>query len=1335
MALPPLGLDFEAARLHQLTIALDPRQPIYLYNVSILAEKNQGAIAAFKLLIRATSLAPTFSHAITNLAKTCGDLGLAETAIRFHSRALALTPNSGPKHYNLAVSEPQKTRSLFLYVNTLLLAPTLHQAHCNLANAAHDAGNSIIAERGQARSLAINPLYSVAYLNLGNNYKELGAFERADRAYRRGLLIEPGRPEIEHNYCMLLLLVGRFEEAWKYHDVRLGLSQVTQPDRQFPQPVWDGTPVDSGHVLLWAEQGVGDEVMFASLLRGASDRTQSFVLECDPRLLPLFQRSLGGITLLPRQVPPVPQTRHPAIKAQLATASLLPLVRPHPTPDDAVTAFLRPDPEKVAAYRKSYQERFPGKWLVGVSWKSTRNDQGFRKSTTLSMIAPKLQFPNMQLVSLQYGPIETETSAAKQDGFSIFVDETVDQFASLDDFAAQVAALDYVVSTSNTTVHIAGALGVPTTVVVPSVPEWRWQTAGRESLWYRSVTIERLAPGEDFSQAMERVAARVARRVLEAPWPAAWHALPEPASATDRQHKHGNASLLALPLLCEQLFKRSKQSLLEGEARTSETLSSLILALLPNAKGVFPLMLAAVEKQGHLDRGLVIIRQANRLDLVDANMAHNGLLFARRQGDWHCAERLCEHSLVESNVNGGASAKVVDFVARETDLLRLSIRFLAEAAGDTWESQKKFASLLELLALASLSLQSESGERIACLFSAIDPSRAHDRLKLGVRPLGLPVPGTDPFRLAISVAMALSRVGRPTQAATLLARVAAHLPNFDQALLGLAELAIHGHAQREAGKLALRYLAVAPRSPRAWFLWGRTADELPAGHRLRALCVSVALEPANAVSRRQAGAYARDACSPDLEGRLLAPVLALSPDSGPDFVWLAGRFNRADAFLQARRASRRALALSPDHPRALYQLGCALYHGGESVLAAAAALVRSCAIEPFSAPSVAHFATVVGKITEPLEPAARFYRLSIALDPANGEPYSNLGSLVRDRIGARESLAYHDRAHQLLPNRHDVRLNKSLARLMIGDFETGWELYDSRLQAAEVPVAVREHPQRRWTGEPIDGRLLIWSEQGLGDQIMFASILKDVAPLVSGIVLEVEPRLQPLFSRSFHDVEVVGRVDPPEPATRMPDVEAQIPAGSLARLFRSSRADFAEGDPFLTADPERVAHYRSELRAQYGGRKLLGVAWRSFNSGQSSAKSMDVSTLAELSEDRSVLFTLQYGSVEKDLATFERVAGVALEKPPGLNVTDDIDGLAAFIGALDAVVSTSNTTVHLAGALGVPVYLLLQKNADWRWQDRGDDALWYRSVRIVRQPRLNDWRSTVAQVKKLLYPA
>jgi hypothetical protein len=299
--------------------------------------------------------------------------------------------------------------------------------------------------------------------------------------------------------------------------------------------------------------------------------------------------------------------------------------------------------------------------------------------------------------------------------------------------------------------------------------------------------------------------------------------------------------------------------------------------------------------------------------------------------------------------------------------------------------------------------------------------------------------------------------------------------------------------------------------------------------------------------------------------------------------------------------------------------------------------------------------------------------------------------------------------------------------LVTGDFDNGWREYNWRWRMQDFSSRHAEYDKPLWDGGDLGGkRLLVWSEQGIGDEIMFAGLIPDLIERGIDVILESEPRLVPLFARSFPPVTCIAKGGANQP------FDFHIPTGGLGQVLRPSLGSFPDPAPYLVADPE----LRTTLRDRYhnqGAGALVGLAWHSASPYAGRESSLTLPELHPLLETPEVTFVnLQYGDTADQRSAFARETGIDIVHDDQVDQMADMDAFASQVAAMDLVVSIDNSATQLAGALGVPTWGLLRAVPFWLWGMNGDDSIWYPSMRLFRQSRPGDWNGVIKRVCRAL---
>ena len=434
---------------------------------------------------------------------------------------------------------------------------------------------------------------------------------------------------------------------------------------------------------------------------------------------------------------------------------------------------------------------------------------------------------------------------------------------------------------------------------------------------------------------------------------------------------------------------------------------------------------------------------------------------------------------------------------------------------------------------------------------------------------------------------------------------------------------------------------------------------------------------------------------------------------------------------EALAAADQALRLMPAHPNAHSYRGSALLSLGR-LDEALAAYDRVLALAPKAA--VAHYNR--GNALRRLgrwQAALDSLEQALRLQPRYPDALTVTG-LVLQSLGDRDgALACFDAALQMQPQAADVHYNRALLLLASGRLAEGWADYAWRLQ---WETTIRQGQSRSvervapdWQGQPLDRPLLVVPEQGLGDQIFYAGMLADLQATVPGSTVCTEPRLLPLLSRSFPQLAFTTpeRIDA-RACIAGQSFGAQIHLASLGRFFRGRDEDLARVQRgYLRADAARASALGQRVRQP--GRLTCGLSWVSKNAEFGANKSLSLAALAPLLSLPGVDFVdLQYGDTTAERRQLIEQQGITLQKLDDIDNFHDIDGLAALVAACDIVVTVSNTTAHLAAALGKPVLVLVPSSSSliWYWHVERNDSPWYPSAVLLRQASDGDWSQAIA---------
>ena len=524
-------------------IKIDPNQSSCFFSLGLILKKQGRLREAINAYYKVLEIEPKNADAYNNLGNILGLSGQLEEAVDTYRKALEINPDDIRTYNNLSVvlqKQGKLAEAIDTYYRILEIDPTdvevcrrlgmlltergkLEEAidayYKVLEVDSTDAGiynnlGILLKEQGKfkeaidayCKALEIFPGYADAYNNLGNVLQLQGDFEDAVVVYKKALEINSQFSEAHKNLGMLLLLTGELERGWEKYEWRWKCHDFPSENRNFPQPPWDGTGLSDKSVLVWTEQGIGDEIMFANMLDTLSWMADKIITECEERLVPLFQRSFPKIQFFAREQKPNPILLDRDIDYQVPIGSLAQWLRRNESQFPKKGSYLSASSEKASQLRDKYKGLTDDRFLVGISWKSINHGIEKEKSTILENWTPILSQPDCFFVNLQYGDIEQEIGEYySSTGILIYTDQEINPLTNLDDFAAQISALDLVISISNTTVHMSGALGKEVWTLLPYVPDWRWMLKREDTPWYPTMKLFRQSQMNDWRDVFQRV--------------------------------------------------------------------------------------------------------------------------------------------------------------------------------------------------------------------------------------------------------------------------------------------------------------------------------------------------------------------------------------------------------------------------------------------------------------------------------------------------------------------------------------------------------------------------------------------------------------------------------------------------------------------------------------------------------------------------------------------------------------------------------------------------------------------------------------------------------------
>jgi tetratricopeptide (TPR) repeat protein len=591
-------------------------------------------------------------------------------------------------------------------------------------------------------------------------------------------------------------------------------------------------------------------------------------------------------------------------------------------------------------------------------------------------------------------------------------------------------------------------------------------------------------------------------------------------------------------------------------------------------------------------------------------------------------------------------------------------------------------------------------------------------------------------RAAFDQAMAALRSGDAAGAERGLRKALRAVPDFVEAQYNLAYVMQSAGRLEEAIAGYRRAIALHPRMAAAHNnLANALRTQGRADEALAHYAEALRIDPRLADALANCGTLLRELGRVEEAIALLERAVALRPDAWPATVNLGIAYHERSRDADAVRCFRRALELEPRSHEALNGLGDALA-AQDDVDGAIAAYRQAMALAPGHADAYSNLGTVHQERGE-VDAAMASYRAALERRADHADALSNLGYLLQEQGRLDEAIGWYERARAANPRAARAGYNLALALLVRGDFARGWPLHELRFETRPPVATARNLPQPPLAAADLASpqRIAVWREQGVGDQVVYSTLLPELAARGHAIVLEVDRRLVAAYARAHPEWTVVA---PGDSAAAFARCTRQVAVGSLPRLLRGDRASFdAQPASLLAADPARVAAYRARLAEP--GRRAVAISWRSFQPRGRGylqrKKSAGLAAFAPLAARGDLrLVDVQYGDTAAERAQFAATGG-QLARIDELDLYDDLEGVLAAIEACDLAITTSNVTAHLAGALGKLTLLFYPAGVAplHYWAPHADGrSRWYPSVRVVTGPQLESWDAAIAAVAALV---
>lgn len=477
--------------------------------------------------------------------------------------------------------------------------------------------------------------------------------------------------------------------------------------------------------------------------------------------------------------------------------------------------------------------------------------------------------------------------------------------------------------------------------------------------------------------------------------------------------------------------------------------------------------------------------------------------------------------------------------------------------------------------------------------------------------------------------------------------------------------------------------------------------------------------------------------------QIYASLLEKKPGDTILLANLGGALTKLGRHDEAKTVLEYALELDPQNINARINLGGVL-QAKKDFHAAIRNALEAVSLSPTSAVAFNNLGCAFGGVNM-MHEALHAYQTAQQLDPDHLEAGLNVAMTLIQLGRIEEGLASYEALLNKIPAskpafKEVVKFYASFPYLQIGNLSIGWEYYESGFNEL-LPNGAARTPNRKfncpqWQGEDLSGRkLLVWREQGLGDELMFSSILIDLMASEADITFECTQRLVNTYRRSFPQLrvqaETINIMTGEFICTETYDYH--IPVGSLPRILRKSISDFEKQRPFIQVDVEQQQLFRDRLQS-YRGKKLIGICWRS--GVMDPLRNREFSSLLDWKDiftmPECTFVNLQYGDCEAEISEAEQRFGVKIIRWPDVDLKNELDRVFSLMSCLDCVITAPTAVYSMAGALGLPTYMLCGQRP---WNVLGSKPgiyPWFPNTLILDQPHGKTAAHSLPEIPRLM---
>lgn len=494
----------EAKDLYRLILTHNPRHVDAMYRLGTIALQVEQFEKADEIIGQAIAIGPATATMYINHGAALRNLEKHDEAVVAYDKAIALDPNRADAYFNRGramQSKHDQEEAIANYRKAIELNPKDAQAWINLGTSYTYSWQIMESFYAFETASRLDPTMSQSYTNMASNLVTLHLSELAIPLFDKALSVEPDNIYARYSKMNTLLQMGDLERGWPEFSARFDRFPESYVRPPLPKP-WDGVFREGECILFYMEQALGEQILALRTIPDLLKTGIRCVFECSARLVSICQRSFPEVEFISvEESGSYIEKSLDHLDYQHTALDLLQIFAKSIDDIPDYTPYLKPDPARVAHFREKYEKLAKGRRIVGFSWRSTNELLTLTKSAKLTDWYPILGNSDVLFVSVQYGDCEDDFQEyRKKHPVEFFVDSDIKPMENLEDAIAQIAAMDLIISISNTNVHMAGAMGVPTWLMLPSNAGklWFWFTEGENSPWYSSVRVFRKKVKSDF---------------------------------------------------------------------------------------------------------------------------------------------------------------------------------------------------------------------------------------------------------------------------------------------------------------------------------------------------------------------------------------------------------------------------------------------------------------------------------------------------------------------------------------------------------------------------------------------------------------------------------------------------------------------------------------------------------------------------------------------------------------------------------------------------------------------------------------------------------------------